>query len=124
MATHNSTGSHRANKPQRLAVHSPTVKPDETRIGEGVKGVTLSEEQLERVTRALGDINTSFVSMRRLIIDSVDSADDGEACAFAIEQIAKTGCRRADLIARLLGDPGFGNFEDEFEMPRRGGDHV
>lgn len=84
------------------------------------EGVTLKGDNLERVERALSDINMAAVSVHHLAIDATDCPEAAEHYQTAILNIAKVICRKADLIAAEMGDaPAFGNFVDEFEIPAK-----
>lgn len=93
-------------------------KPDKKRTG-------LSEAQLHKLSCALSDMNFGFVSAHELAVNAIDRPESAESYLTAIKNISKVGCRSADVIAALVGDPGFGNFEDEFKIPgRMGGEHA
>lgn len=78
-------------------------------------GVHLSPEALDAALRALSDINLGAAACVELAKDSTN-APNSEWYAVAIENIGKVCARKADFLTALLadGEPGFGNFEDEF----------
>lgn len=79
----------------------------------------LTEKARKQATHTLEEMNFAFVSIHRLSIAAVDDGENGEWFATAIENMAKIGSRKADVVAALLGsDILFGNFSEEFEIPR------
>jgi hypothetical protein len=84
------------------------------------KGIHLTTEQRDRALEALATINFGAAAAHQLMGDAVDAANMHEAGAYctAVEAIAKVTCRSCDVLAALLGDPGFGSFRAEFEVDR------
>jgi len=83
-------------------------------------GIHLTTEQRDRALEALATINFGAAAAHQLMGDAVDAANMHEAGAYctAVEAIAKVTCRSCDVLAALLGDPGFGSFRAEFEVDR------
>lgn len=81
-------------------------------------GITLKGERLETARHFVSDINMAAVATYRLAIDAGQHNElEAQWYRVAIENIAKVVCRKADVLASILDDIGFGNFDKEFTAP-------
>jgi hypothetical protein len=129
MATRIVKGASRPKSSQKSAATAPKIpqaqpiaQRERTKLKPRISGVRLSGAQGNLAMRALDDININSFAVFELALEAVANPDSAEWCCIAIQNIAKVGCRKADYIAGLLGEPhSFGNFEDEFTIPGREG---
>lgn len=49
-----------------------------------------------------------------IIMDGHSDPEGAAYAAAAIRAMAQAGCRKVDAVARALGDPGFGTFDEDF----------
>lgn len=80
---------------------------------ENSKAVTIDPMKVGGI---LSDINMAAAATHHLSITM--SADPLEAQwnHVAIANTAMVICRKADVLAAMLGEPAFGNFEEEFDV--------
>lgn len=79
-------------------------------------GLILTKADCHRLTSELSEINSLLAAIHGQSFPLIQSPDADEAAntAKAIQAMAMIGCRKADAVARALGEAGFGYFEEEF----------
>jgi len=81
-------------------------------------GTFLSEEDCRKITANLCEVNALLLAIHTqgesIINDSGDDIDTVANMAIAIRTMAMFGSHRLDAVARALGDPGYGAFDEEF----------
>jgi hypothetical protein len=85
-------------------------------------GITLKGARLTQAQHILAAINSGADAARELAVSAICTSEAGEQGAFlvGIENIALVICRKVDVLAKLIGEGGFGNFEDEFTAREAG----
>lgn len=80
------------------------------------EGLQLSPDALKKLVSAVADMNLAFASIHHLAI-MAGGGDEGWL-AVGIENIAKVGCRKAEIVNALLGETvRFGNFSEDLDVP-------
>lgn len=83
-------------------------------------GIRLTAQQADAATGALSDINLGAMAAFQLAMDAVNCPERAEVYLIGIQNIAKVVCRKADVLAALMGAyPGFGIFAEEFAVAER-----